>query len=345
MRRSLFLLLLAGFLTSCSGYPEASPWSQIQDDDCVFFIQDPSGTRELWFWCEGQESKPFLEGIGGIQDFTLAGNDLTVYFIRSNDIEGADLWVSNNLERSPIRLVDCKSLQCSEIAYNSALNVLAFSDFESKPELKLYDLENGQMNEYDYHAAYLEFSPDGKHLSFFDRISGQLVILNISGVEILRIDSQEGLTGGWSSDSQQILFGAMTFQDEIPGVNVFSLNIQNGQSEIIHDGDSSLMEIYQPQFLQSPNQLIASVRIPRFGFNRQLWLFNEAGDLVTRITDDYTFDHSAFRVNHNQSRVVFQRFSPGAPNSQPEVWMADLDGNNLLLLARNATNPQWVSIN
>jgi dipeptidyl aminopeptidase/acylaminoacyl peptidase len=345
MRRLLFLLIIGSFLSSCTGFSEISAWSQIQDDGCVFFIQDPSGTRELWYWCEGEESKPFFEGIEGIQDYSVAGYENAIYFIQMNSDGGADLWISKNRDLSPRRLKECSSSQCNEIAYSSASKVLAFSDFENEPRLKLFDLERGKTHAYPYHATDLEFSPDGKYLGFFDRGSSRLVVLSISGEEILTVDSQEGLTGGWSSDSQKILYGGMTFQDEIPGVNIFSLNVNSGQSEIISDGTTDLMEIYKPKFFQPSELFIAAVRIPSYGFNRQLWVFNQEGVLVTQVTADYTFDHSVFQVNSKQSRIVFQRFSPGTPNSQPEIWIADIDGSNLSLVARNATNPQWASSN
>lgn len=345
MRRSFLFLLVASFLVSCIGFFGYSPWSQIQDDSCIFLIQDPSETRELWFWCEGQEPKLFLEGFGGIQDYTVAGDGSAIFYSRTNNTGSADLWMSENQTVTPTRLMSCSSPLCGDLAFSTVSNILALSDFEIEPRLKLFYLESRQIEDYLYNATDLEFSPDGKHLVFFDRSMGQLVVLNILNGKIITVDSQEGLIGGWSSDSQKILYGAMTFRDEIPGVNVFSLNIQNGQSEMIGGGAATLIEFYQPRFFRSSEFFIAAVRDPSIGFNKQLWVFDRKGDLVTQITSDYTFDHSAFQLNGSQSKILFQRFSPGTPNSQPEVWMVDLEGNKLMLVAKNATNPQWVYSN
>jgi hypothetical protein len=345
MRKLLLLFLLAGFLASCTGNSEPSQWSQIQDDSCLFFIQDPSGARELWFWCEGQEPKVFLEGFVGIQDYTVAGDASAIYFIQKTDGTSAAVWISDNHKKAPQRLTECSNSLCGDIAISNTSGILAFSDFENEPRLILFDLENRQMKEYLYNATDLEFSPDGKYLGFFNRNTNQLVILNVLSEEVITVVSQEGLTGGWSNDSQQFLYGAMTFQDETPGVNVFSLNIQNGLSELLNPDTGNLIEYYQPRFFKSTENFIAAVRDPSLGFNKQLWLGNREGDLVTQITSDFTFDHSAFQLDSKHSRILFQRFSPGTPNSQPEIWMIDLESNELKFVARNATNPQWVSSN
>lgn len=345
MRKSFLFILIVCFFVSCTGYSESSPWSQIQDVSCIFFIQDPSGTREIWLWCEGQEPKPFLEGTGGIQDYVAAGEESAIYFIQRKDSGSADLWISGNQKANPQLLVSCSSPLCGDLAYSMSSRILAFSDYEDEPRLKLFDLEHRQIKDYPFNATELEFSPDGKSLGFFDRKKSQLVILNILNDEIIAVDSQEGLTGGWSSDSQQMLYGEMTFQEETTGVNVFSLNIQNGQSELLNADTAQLIEFYQPRFFGSDEYFIAAVRDPGYGFNKQLGVFNLEGDLVTQITSDYTFDHSAFQVNSGQSRILFQRFSPGTPNSQPEIWMIDLERNELMRVARNATNPQWASPN
>jgi dipeptidyl aminopeptidase/acylaminoacyl peptidase len=345
MRRSFLILLVSGLLVSCTGFSEPASWSQVQDDSCVFFIQDPSGARELWYWCEGQAPGLFMEGMRDIQDYTAAGDGNAIYYIQMNKTGSADLWISENLKANPQLLLSCSGPLCASLAYSMTSRILAFSDFEDEPRLKLFDLDRRQINEYAFNATDLEFSPDGKFLSFFDRKTNQLVVLNITNEEIITVDSQEGLTGGWSDDSQQILYGAMTFRDETPGVIVYSLNLLNGQSEILGGETANLLEYYQPKFFRSSDHFIAAIRDPNFGFNKQLWVFNREGDLVTQITLDYASDHSAFQVNSKLSRILFQRFSPGTQNSQPEVWMVDLEGNELMLVTRNATNPQWVFSN
>ncbi|MBM3137689.1 MAG: hypothetical protein FJZ98_05830 [Chloroflexi bacterium] len=345
MRKPIFLFLISILISSCIGPSENPIWSQIQEDGCIFFIQDPSGTRELWFWCEGQQPQPFLEGFSGIHDYIAAGDTKAIYFIWENNEHDMELWISDSQMKIPKRLLKCSSFQCYDLAYSAALKTLAFSDFDDEPRLRLFSLKHGEIKDFLFNATALEFSPDAKYLSFFDRNRDQLVILDLSSGEIIAVDSQEGLIGGWSNDSQHLLYGAMTFNDEIPGVNVFSLNIQNGQSENLSGVMGSSIEFYQPGLLKTSEHFIAAIRNPSSGFNKQLWIFNREGELVTQITSDYSFDHSAYQVNSEQTLILFQRFSPGIPNSQPEVWVSDLDGKNLKLIALNATNPQWVSSN
>jgi hypothetical protein len=345
MRKLFLIFVLASIFASCAKNSGLTPWSQIQDDNCLFYIQDPSGARELWFWCEGQEPNVFLKGFDGIQDYTAAGGASAIYFIQRTNSTSASVWVSDNPKKTPQRLMDCSNSLCADIAINTTSGILAFSDFEDEPRLKLFDLELREMKNLLFNATDLEFSPDGKYLGFFDRNTNQLVILNVLSGEVITVDSQEGLTGGWSSDSQQFLYGAMTFQDETPGVNVFSLNIQNGLSELLNADTGNFIEYYQPRFFKSTENLIAAVRDPSIGFNKQLWVVNREGNLVTQITSDFLFDHSAFQLDRKQARILFQRFSSGTPNSQPEIWMIDLESNELMLVARNATNPQWVFSN
>lgn len=344
-KQFLLFLLFVSILASCARNSELSSWSQIQDDSCLFFIKDPSDTRELWFWCEGQEPKVFLEGFDGIQDYTVAGDESAFYFIQRANGTSAAVWISESQKAAPQRLMDCNNPLCAEISINTTSGILAFSDFEDEPRLKLFDLELREMKNLLFNATDLEFSPDGKYLGFFDRNTNQLVILNVLSGEVITVDSQEGLTGGWSSDSQQFLYGAMTFQGETPGVNVFSLNIQNGLSELLNADTGNFIEYYQPRFFKSTEHFIAAVRDPSLGFNKQLWVVNREGNLVTQITSDFLFDHSAFQLDSKQTRILFQRFSPGTPNSQPEIWMIDLKSDELKLVARNATNPRWVMSN
>lgn len=345
MSKLIPFLIVASLLASCVGFFGFSPWSQIQDESCVFFIQDPLTSRELWFWCEGQDPKVFLEGFRDITNYAVAGDGRAIYFIQTNNSGGADLWTIENQKATPQRLMGCTSPLCGDLAINATANILAFSDFEDEPALKLLDLENSKIEIFSYHANDLEFSPDGKYLGFFDRNKSQLVVLDILNGKTIAVDSQEGLTGGWSSDSQQILYGAVTFQEEIPGINVIILTVSNGQTEWLGSEISTSLEFYQPQFFQSAEFFIAAVRDRSFGLNRQLWVYNRNGEPEHQITSDYNYDNSAFHVNRKQAQILFQRFTPNTPNSQPEIWMVDLESNELELIARNATNPQWVYFN
>ena len=342
MKKVFLILLLSLSIGSCSNLSAINPLAQINQDDCVLFIHDPSEKREIWFSCDGRDSQILVAGIQNVQDFAAADNANEIYFTLPNDNGGTDIWFISKQKNEPSLLVDCGNSTCGDLTYNSESNRLAYTESGNNSILDLLDLVNDSTKSYPYSASDLAFSPNGNYLSFFDSSREKLVALDLSTDNHFEEDSQEGLIGGWSSDSRLFLYGATDYWGGIPGTNMFVLNLNTGNSEMIIDGSKNLVEYYRPLFYQPADSIITAVRERSSGFTRQLWLINSDGNPETQITSDFTYDNSSAQLNTGQTKLVFQRYNINRSDSQPEVWIYDFSSGELIKVAENAAHPQWI---
>lgn len=345
MSKFVSLLITSCFilLASCAGLLKADPLAAIGQEGCLLFIQEPSGSREIWTWCEGQDKpRPLMEGMDDVLDFVVSGDRNSLFIARQNSLNGSDIWIVERGAEEGKKIFECGSSICDDLAYDPRLNRLVFSIADQSPRIIMMNLNDQSTRLFRYFAADLNFSPDGRCLSFFDKAASKLIVLNLSDETILERDAREGSIGGWSKDSARILFGASDYQGGIPGVDLYSLSVATGQVDLVFSGDSQQMEFFNPQFIHPEGFVLSAVRNRESGFIKQLVVIGGGGQIEKPITQDYGADHSAFQLNADQTRLAFQKFAAGSSDNRPEVWIYDFNLGEFLLIAQNAAHPGWV---
>ena len=124
-------------------------------------------------------------------------------------------------------------------------------------------------------------------------------------------------------------------------MNIYSLEMNSGNVELILDSANQQIEYYNPTFFQSNEYMLTAVRGSDIGYARQLWLLNLNGDVKRQITKDYNYDHSAFRLNGDDSKLIYQRFALNQADSETELWVYDFQSDDFYMVAKNASDPRW----
>ena len=343
MEKTLYHFALAIGITLASCVVPISQDAGFQkiQSGCLLFIHDPSERRELWSWCEGEKPQTFLKDVFGIQDYTISADGSELFYSQSNNLRGTDIWRLVVKTKRREKIHTCHEFSCTELNYNSTTGDLAFVEVGQPPSLILLNPQTREMKALPFYAVDLSFSPNGQFLVFWDKNANQIIILDVDGSLVWRADSQEGLIGEWAKDSSYILFSSNNYWGGIPGMNIYSLEMNSGNVELILDSANQQIEYYNPTFFQSNEYMLTAVRGSDIGYARQLWLLNLNGDVKRQITKDYNYDHSAFRLNGDDSKLIYQRFALNQADSQTELWVYDFQSDDFYMIAKNASNPRW----
>lgn len=292
--------------------------------------------------CGNEESKAFLENSGNTEDFTISQAGDWIYFSARNELGGVDIWKADREGRQIEKIVECQEKNCTDLDFNCTSNQIAYVEIGRNPKIVIKDLESEEEFYYQAFGMDLNFSPDGKYLGFYNSREQRFQIIDLERKSVVTHDSEPGLTGGWSENSQNILFGQSDYWGGIPGVRVYMYSVTDGIVELVIDNQNQNLEIFEPVFYNSQEIILAAVRERNSGPSKQLWLFNINGDIVRKVTEQFSYTHSSYSRNDKYALLLFQRFPLGQSNAVPEIVIWNEAEDNFDTIATNASNPQWL---
>ncbi|MCJ7519471.1 MAG: hypothetical protein MUO42_07360 [Anaerolineaceae bacterium] len=311
-------------------------------EPCLVYQSDPGEKSEIWKKCPGQEPVQLSKTEGKVQDFTVSQSGEWIFFIAANEFDGTNIWMINSDGMEINKIFDCSDSTCSDLDFSPMIDSLAFIQTNSKPQVKILDLNSGYVNNIQRSGSDLSFSPDGKYLSFLEDLSNQLTITNLSDMKNIYLPSSAGLVGDWAKDSQSLLYGVLDYWGGIPGVKVFELNIESGESKLLFENQNQELEFYQPSFTGDSGIYLVSVRQRSAGPSKQLWLLNESGEGIKQITNDPLYHYSFPGWNSDFSELVFQRYPINKSDGAPQIIVWKRSSDTFQIIAENAAKPFWL---
>jgi len=312
-------------------------------EQCILFIGDPFGTSEIWKKCPGEEPVQITYTVGQISDFNVSrdGNSIIFSLKEVAGKAGNFYQIGRNGEKST-DLLTCPDGICRELTFNPFMQMYAYAQIGSPNRLVVLNQDLEEIFIQDALAADLQFSPDGKFLSFLNEDQGVAEILNLQNFQIQRYGSGSGLIGSWSADSENLLAGENVFSGGLPETRIFEINAQEGSESFLFQTGDTQIEIYSPIYSGKPWWLIAAVRERGAGFSRQLWWVRKDGSEFEAITDDYRYSHASASWDPDFSQLLFQRVRIDVSDGMPEVLLWNSNEGEFELIAKNASNPRWL---
>lgn len=309
----------------------------------------------------------------GIYDYDVSDDGRWLAFAEKNSEGSAQIRMLDIPNNRVIDLVNCVEIEayCTTPAFSPDGTKLAYQRSESingtygLSRIWLVDLTSPGyetiplIKDTQVVGHTPVWSQDNNTLAFYSADTTQPGILiydfvprGDDDVQLRFIPSSYGAMGSISPNGQEIIFPEIVRRNDQIFTHLRMADLLDKEFEAFTDPQGPTDDV---AVQWSPDgQTVAFARKytdDRWTVGHQLYLQNasaEAGDL-TPVAYDENYNTSYFRWNSMGSRLVMQRFplqnADGTPNrnAAPEVWVYDLETDNLLMVIENAFLPQWAS--
>ena len=311
-------------------------------EPCIAYLGGLDGKSEIWKKCSGYDSIQLTKTDGVVEDITVSRLGDWIFFTEISDLQESGIWQVRPDGSGKKKIIECSRSKCSDLDYSPLTGKLVFIQMSKKPHIKIFDLITKIKIEIEGSGTELKFSPDGQYLSYFDNLSGQLTIINISTKNRITKQSGSGLVGDWARDSHAILFGELEYWGGIPGVKIYELDVKSGEMNLILNDPNREIEFYQPMYSRDEGVYLTSIRQRNTGSSKHLWLLREGAEGVKQITNDPLYHYSFPSWNSDYSELVFQRYPINNSDGHPQVVIWNQSSDTFEVIAENASKPFWL---
>ena len=319
---------------------------------------------------ENQQQMTFSEY--GIYDFDVSDDGHWLAFAEKNSEGSAQIRMLDIPNKRVIDLVNCVEIEayCTTPAFSPDGTKLAYQRSESingvygLSRIWLVDLTSPS---YDTIPLIRDtqvvghspiWSQDNNTLAFYSADTTQPGILIYDfvarggdDVQLRFIPSSYGAMGSVSPNGQEIIFPEVVRRNEQIFTHLRMADLLDKTFESFTDPQGPTDDV---AVQWSPDgRTVAFARKytdDRWTVGQQLYLRDvETEDNLTPIAYDENYNTSYFRWNSMGTRLVMQRFplqnedGTANRNAAPEVWVYDLETENLTKVIDNAFLPQWAS--
>ena len=309
---------------------------------CLVYLGNVTKEPEIWQFC-GQENIPLTQTEGGVLDFSVSRSGSWIVYAVRNKKGGADIWKMDREGKNNEKVYACGKVVCSNIAIDPLGLKIAFNFKETNGELILFSInEDREILIERGNISYVDFSPNGQFLRYFENNKRRLKVLDIDNLNLIQtVESDSDLIGSWRHDSSSFLYGMQNYWGGIAGIEIFEANAGMRTLAKLFDGQELSINYFQPTYLENEN-LVVLVRIGFSGNSKQIWVINKDGEKIFELTNDHQYDHSALSWNSAEEKLAFQRYLLTSSDSLPEVWIWENKNNQFQLIAKNAALAIWI---
>lgn len=322
----------------------------------VIYLSPGHERSELWrSRPDGSYSERLSDTGGQVFDYGVAYDGEQIAYSVFNAQRGMDLWVMNREGEEERLLLECGGDWCmnpawspdgSYLAYSRRSAALAPGGAAGAPRIWLLDLASRQTSilyqEQQITGHEPSWSPDGRHLAFFDGVSGGIRILDVYSSEDFLLPSNMGMIGSWTPDGKRMLFIDMQYSGGQPFVSVFEADLGDRSIREVMGEDLDRVDYSVPVLSPDGEWLAVGIRLVDGSPTKQVWRMRLDGSGAQALTDAQNYTHAAYSWDAGAEMLVFQRLALGSSRNTPQVMVWDGRSGETRLLAEDGSRPGWL---
>lgn len=321
----------------------------------VIYMAPAGEQRELYrITLDGSAPHALTSTGGRVVDYAVSTDGEWVAYSASNPAGGADLWRVRRDGSRAEKLLSCGKDRCAEPAWSPDGRLIAYSR-ETKDEGsaggfspgRIHILSNlGSQNSSPLYTApevwgvQPLWSPDGRWLAFYDGAAKAVRVFDFQTGKAVVLLTQEQGAGTWSADSKKLIYNDLRQVGEALQGTLYQADFDAGSIAPLFADSLAGEDFGPPDWSPDGKRLAVGVRSLSVNEGRQIWLVDPATGNHRMVTNDPLSAYSALHWDAQGTRLVFQRYALGSSDSKPEVWY--WDGTQLILLVKDATQPNWL---
>jgi Tol biopolymer transport system component len=186
------------------------------------------------------------------------------------------------------------------------------------------------------------WSPDGRTIAFVDPQTEAIDVVDLASGKVTYLPSQMGEMGSFSPDGM-----AMVYSDLRPvGEQVFSelwLGYLGDETKVKLLLDSSEEDQFPAWSPDGKNIAFGRRLLNRSqGLGSQLVLADPVTQAIHKLTNDPTYNNTAFAWSPSGEMLLVQRYNLVAASGRPEIWVYQLSDNHFSKVAENGYGAAWL---
>lgn len=200
------------------------------------------------------------------------------------------------------------------------------------------------------------FSPDGEWLSYATPEDEGTHLYNLKDGRSHFVPEGIGVPVAWSPTSAQVIIPNLDLvivhgdegedhlehtHDYQTAVHLFAVEVEGGELEPISENLN--MDDSVPAWSPGADWIAFGRRLAGPATGRQLWLMRPDGSEAQALTEDFSVNHGPPFWSPDGRYLLFQRLSLDEPESEPGIWILDVESGETTNLVPAGMQPIWLA--
>jgi Tol biopolymer transport system component len=334
---------------------------QVEQPKIIYLAPASTQQRNLTLYdLNTGQSRPLTDTEWGIADYAVGPDGNQIAYTLYKDDGTSDIWVYGLASGSSTQFTNCVNSSCgapdwdpdgTQIAYEREEYDSAFGQLGARRVWRV-NLSNAQSSllfedtQVTGHSP--TFSPDGEKVAIFATNPPGILIYDFAADSRLFIESLQGVVGTFSPDSTKMVYPILVrgaigtqFYTQLEAVDLLAQQRSNITGPAAETPIEDSNGVWRPGY---PTQMAVSRRYfdDRITDGAQVYLLNTETYEATPLVVDPDYTQGALAWSPDGNLLVMQRFNRTQQGARPEIWLYNMQTEELNLIAVDAFLPGFI---